>query len=322
MILVAAVVFVDSRWGPWRRATVTGLALDLGDKAHGDALHARLAAALGDPSVRLVYWAPATGGYVDVAGRPVDVPAADDPNRVLTVLARDGDRLGALIHDVSVAEDDALVADVMALASTALVNARLRAAVWTGLVEVEESRRRIIAAADDERRRLERELRDGAEQRLLKTHEFLAGAEHADLRELLARVLAELDDFARGVHPRTLTESGLAAALAELIGGVRLRVELDVLADRLRPEVEAAVYFVCSEAVANTLKHAEATTVLVRVWRDRDQLCVEVVDDGVGGADPRSGSGLQGLVDRVTALGGVFQVDTAAGTQVTCMLPI
>ncbi|HEY7594485.1 MAG TPA: ATP-binding protein [Actinophytocola sp.] len=151
----------------------------------------------------------------------------------------------------------------------------------------------------------------------------MAGAEHADLRELLARVLPELDGFARGVHPRTLTESGLAAALAELTGGLRLRVELDVMADRLRPEVEAAAYFVCSEAVANTLKHAEATLVLVRVRKDGDRVCVEVVDDGVGGADPLSGSGLQGLDDRVTAFGGVLRVDEAAtaGTRVICRLP-
>ncbi|HEY7595289.1 MAG TPA: ATP-binding protein [Actinophytocola sp.] len=324
MIFVAAVVFVDSRWGPWRRAAVTGLALDLGDMAQGGALQTRLAVALGDPSARLAYWVPGANGYVDVAGRPVEMPAVDDPNRALTVLARDGERLGALIHDVSVAGDAALVADVVALAGTALVNARLRAAVWRGLVEVEASRRRIIAAADDERRRLERELRDGAEQRLRKADEFLVGVEHADLRELLAMVLAELDGFARGVHPRTLTESGLAAALAELTGGLGLRVELDVMANRLRPEVEAAAYFVCSEAVANTLKHAEATSVLVRVRKDGDQVRVEVVDDGVGGADPRLGSGLQGLVDRVTALGGVLQVNaaTAAGTHVICRLPI
>lgn len=322
MILVAALVFVDSRWGPWRRATVTGLALDLGEMGPGGALETRLAAALGDPSARLVYWVPATGGYVDVAGRPADVPDAGDQDRVLTVLAHHGERLGALVHDVSVAEDDALVADVVALASTALVNARLRAAVRTGLVEVEASRRRIIEAADHERRRLEEELRDGAERRLLTAHEFLA--EHADLRALLAKSLAELDDFARGVHPRTLTESGLAPALAEVTGGARLRVELDVLAHRLRPDVEAAAYFVCSEAIANTVKHAEATSVLVRVHRDGDRVRVEVTDDGVGGADPRLGSGLQGLVDRVSALGGDLRVDAsvATGTRVVCTLPI
>jgi signal transduction histidine kinase len=323
MILVAAVVFVDSRWGPWRRAAVTDLALDLGDMTHGDELQARLAAALGDPSARLVYWVPSTDGYVDVAGRPAELPETGDPNRVFTVLAHDGGRLGALIHDASVAEDDALVADVVALASTALVNARLRAAVRAGLVEAEASRRRIIAAAADERRRLERELRGGAERRLRTAHEFLTDAEHADLRELLDRSLAELDGFARGVHPRTLTESGLGAALAELTDGVPLRVDLDVVAERLRPDVEAVAYFVCSEAVANTVKHAEATAVLVRVRKDGDRVRVEVADDGVGGADLRSGSGLQGLVDRVTALGGVLEVDTlaAAGTRVTCTLP-
>jgi hypothetical protein len=323
MVLVAALVFVDSRWGPWRRATVTGLAVDLGEMAHGDALQTRLVAALGDPSARLVYWVPATKGYVDVAGWPAEVPAADDPNQALTVLTHDGDRLGALIHDVSVAEDDALVADVVALASTALVNARLQAAVRTGLVEVEASRRRIVEAAGGERRRLERELRDGAERRLRRAREFLAGVENAGLHELLARSLAELDGFARGVHPRTLTESGLAVALAELTGGVPLRVELDVLADRLRPDVEAAVYFVCSEAIANTAKHAEATSVLVRVRRDGDRVRVEVADDGRGGADPTLGSGLQGLADRVAALGGVLRVDTptAAGTRVVGDLP-
>ena len=321
---VAALVFVDYRWGPWRGSTVTGLALDLGEIEHGGALQAKLAMALGDPSVQLVYWVAEAGGYVDIAGRSVDEPARDDPNRVLTVLEHNGTRLGALVHDASVADDDALAADIVSLARTALENARLQSELRMGLTEVEASRRRIVEAADAERRRLEHQLREGAEQRLLAAEELIdaSGAEHADLRELVARSLADLEAFARGVHPQALTRFGLGAALAELAEVTPLRVQLDVVDERFPPDVEAAAYFVCSEALANTTKHAGATTVRVLIATRGAGVVIEVVDDGVGGAQLDRGSGLRGLADRAAALGGELRVDTtAAGTRVFCTIP-
>ena len=125
------------------------------------------------------------------------------------------------------------------------------------------------------------------------------------------------------MHPQALTRSGLGAALAELAEVTPLRVELDVVAERFSPDVEAAAYFVCSEALANTTKHAGATTVRVRIATRGTRVVIEVVDDGVGGAQPDRGSGLLGLADRAAALGGELHVATAAaGTRVFCTIPI
>jgi signal transduction histidine kinase len=203
--------------------------------------------------------------------------------------------------------------------------------------DVTDSRARIVAAGDDERRRVERNLHDGAQQRLvtvaLHLHlirrrietdptEVPALTEAAQAELTLA--LEEIRELVQGLHPRVLSERGLVAALEALAARAVLPVELAELpAERLPPAVEAATYYVVSEALANAAKHSRASGVTVRVALEGTAAAVEVVDDGVGGADPQ-GSGLRGLSDRVAALGGVLAVSSepGSGTALRAELPL
>ncbi|MET0770846.1 MAG: sensor histidine kinase, partial [Solirubrobacteraceae bacterium] len=197
--------------------------------------------------------------------------------------------------------------------------------------ELAASRARIVAAGDVERRRLERNLHDGAQQRLVALSFSLRlartkldgdpAAAHALLGsagEELALALQELRELARGLHPALLTDRGLRAAVDALAARSPLPVELEALPDeRLPGPVEAAAYYLIAEALTNVAKYAQATTVRVRVAAGEDEVVVEVSDDGVGGADPEAGSGLRGLADRVEALGGSLAIVTAAGAGTT-----
>lgn len=313
-----------------RRTPLTGLVVELGDVAESAGIRDTLARTLGDPSLRLAYWVPSgpgEGRYADEAGLPVELTGA------VTVLEDRGRKIAAISHDPAVLDDPALVRTAAALASLALENARLQTEVQERIAELESSRRRIVTAVDEERRRLERRLHDGVERRLDRVAAIVgeAASRPAELAEIAA-CRAELRAFARGVHPRALAESGLAGALAELCQPrphVELSVEQGV---RPPPAVEACAYFVCSEALANAAKHAQASYVRVTVTRDlpaggRDGMggavLLEVADDGVGGADPALGSGLRGLADRVEALGGTLAVSSPprAGTRLTARIP-
>jgi signal transduction histidine kinase len=197
--------------------------------------------------------------------------------------------------------------------------------------ELRASRSRIVEAGDDERRRLERNLHDGAQQRLVSLSLALRLAQ-ARLRddpdgadqiltaagEELTHALAELRELARGIHPAVLTDRGLAAALEALAARAPLPVELTAdLDERLPGPVEAAAYYVVAEALTNVAKYAEASADEVSAQRHNGRVVVEVADDGVGGADPLLGSGLRGLADRVEALNGELEVESAAGTGTT-----
>jgi PAS domain S-box-containing protein len=202
--------------------------------------------------------------------------------------------------------------------------------------ELRSSRVRLVRAGDEARRRLERNLHDGAQQRLVSLSLALRLA-HARLRdspeeaerllagasEELAQALEELRELARGIHPAVLSERGLSAALEALAGRAPVPVGVSVPPDRLPPAVEAAAYYVISEALANVAKYAEASAVEIRVTRQNGRAVVEVADDGVGGADPTRGSGLSGLVDRVEALDGVLKVESepGAGTRIRAEIP-
>jgi signal transduction histidine kinase len=205
-------------------------------------------------------------------------------------------------------------------------------------VQVKESRVRIVAAADEERRRIERDVHDGAQQRLaalavqLRTAQRRLGSGAADpaVDSLLESAVAELQaaneelrELVRGVYPAILTEEGLAAALESLALRSPFPVELDVLEDRLPAQIEATAYFVACEALANVAKHAQATKSSVCVARRNGLLQVEIADDGSGGARAVDGSGLSGLADRVEALGGRLRVfsPAGAGTQVVAEIP-
>ena len=203
--------------------------------------------------------------------------------------------------------------------------------------ELAASRARIVQAADDARRRLERNLHDGAQQRLVslslalrlaqaKLDQDPPGAEGVlqSAREELSLALEELRELARGIHPAVLTERGLGAALETLAARAPLPVTVEAPAERLPEPVEAAAYYVVSEALANVAKYAQANEAAVRVLRDDGRLVVEVRDDGVGGAEAGSGSGLRGLADRVAALRGSLTVDSprGRGTAVRADIPL
>ena len=194
------------------------------------------------------------------------------------------------------------------------------------MAEVDASRRRLVEAADEQRRQLERELRDGAGRRLTAVAELLSagGAPLAELEVELDAARSALRALALGIHPVILTDQGLLAALHELRANSPLPVEIISPAQSWPEAVEAAAYFVCSEALANVSKYARATHVQIRITSNPRQLGVEIVDDGIGGADPARGSGLRGLADRVDALGGSLSIDSASGqgTRLTAELPL
>lgn len=298
-----------------------------------------LARALKDPSLELVFWLPESGYYVNPYGGRVTVPPAGGlgERRTVTVLDSGGQPVGALIHDEALLDDVDLVHAVGAAARLALENERLHAELRAQLEEVRASRARIVAATDEARRGIERDLHDGAQQRLLAVslairaaRSVAAGKAEPELDALLreateeSRVaLAELRELAGGIHPVLLTDAGLGPALEALVR--RASIPARLLAaptERLPATVEAAAYFVVSEGLANVAKHAHASQAAVRAECKADHLVIEVTDDGLGGADA-SGSGLRGLEDRVASLGGTLHVQSAHGhgTRIVAEIP-
>jgi signal transduction histidine kinase len=322
--LIAIGLAADLLWGRWAQGAVTGLVVDLGEPATGGMARDRLARALGDPTLVVGYWLAEQGRYVDEAVRPVALPAAG-AGRAVTPVEEDGRRVAVLIHDPAVLDDPALLSAARAVARLAVSNARLQAEVGARVGEVEASRRRIVAASDEQRSRLERDLREGAERRLAHVAELLSdcGEPLAEVRAGLDAARAELREFARGMHPATLTECGLGASVRELAERSPITVEVAVPATRFPPAVEAAAYFICAESLANVAKHAEASQVHIGITQENGRLRVVVADDGAGGADPSRGSGLRGLCDRVEALGGSLTVESppGGGTRVLAELP-
>jgi len=318
------------RWR-WERAEVADLVVELGEARPGT-LRDELARALGDPSVRVGYWLPESAGFVDAAGRSLAVPGPGS-GRSATVVERDGQPLAVLVHDPAVLGDPGLVEAVASAARLAAANARLQAEVRARLAEIAASRRRILVAGDEERGRLERRLSEGALRRLGELAHSLRLARQSaagqDTAERVARTESQLactqEDLgrlARGLHPRQLAGQGLDAALAALAGDFPLRVNLTVPVTQTSPAVEACVYFLCSEALANAAKHASASAVHIAVTPQVDGITVEVADDGAGGADP-GGRGIRGLADRVETLGGTLTVASAPGqgTRLTAVIP-
>jgi signal transduction histidine kinase len=215
-----------------------------------------------------------------------------------------------------------------------VANVRLQADVAARVREVAASRRRLVETGDDQRRRLRERLRGGAEQSLADVSSdlaALAAERRGDTAAIVAELVVELDAaradlarFAQGVHPRSLTEHGLHSALGELAAQAPVPVTLSVPSQRFPAPQEAAVFFVCSEGLANIAKYAEASGVRIDVVAGGSRLVARVVDDGRGGADPAHGSGLRGLADRVEALGGSLSVESVAGagTNLVAELPI
>ena len=325
VLLIAAGLVADLLWGAWTQATVTALVVDLGDPTAAGTLRDRLARTLGDPTLTVGYWLTEQDAYVDEAGRPLALPARDG-KRAVQLVKDAGRPLAALIHDPAVLDDPELLAGITAATRLAVGNARLQAEVRARVEQVKASRLRLVEAADEQRRQLEQELRQNAEQRLMDVTELLADDNPllAEANASLNAARAELREFARGIHPATLTDAGLTAALTELAARSPVPVKLTSAQQRWPTAVEAAAYFICSEALANIAKYAHATNVHIKITHTQTELRVEVTDDGVGGANPTAGSGLRGLADRAEALGGHLTIASPAehGTSVTAQLPL
>jgi signal transduction histidine kinase len=307
------------------RAGTSELVVALQRAPERQGLGALLAEALGDPSAELVYWLPGFERYVDGDGKPVALPAAGS-GRVATPIEHDGERVAALVHDAALAYEPGRLEIVCAAANVALERERLQAELESRVEELAGSRARLVEAGDAARRRLERDLHDGAQQRLVSLGIALrltedriredpdAAAELvAAARREVSASLQELRELARGIHPAVL-EQGLELALESLATRSPTRVSLSYeLDERLPPAVELAAYFVASEGLANVSKYACASRAAIRVYRADGLATIEISDDGIGGADAARGSGLRGLADRVEAVGGHLRVTSPAG---------
>ena len=286
-----------------------------------------LARALRDPSLEVVFWLPDRQEFTDVDGNPVPLPEESATRSVTTLDDDDGQPLAALVYDPALRDEPGLVEVAAAAARLALENARLHAEVQAQLATVKESRARIVAAEDEQRRRIERDLHDGAQQRLVALALEVRRAQRelgSDLDPALDQLLTatadevqlavqELRDLAAGIHPPVLTQGGLAVALDALAQRAPLPVTVDADVERLPAEIEGAGYFVAAEALANVAKHAHASQASISASLVNGSLVIDVADDGAGGAAVNGGTGLRGLVDRVEARGGRLSIESPVG---------
>jgi signal transduction histidine kinase len=256
--------------------------------------------------------------------------------RATTLIDRKGEHVAVLLHDPSLRDEPELLSGATAAAGIAIENGRLQAELRARLEELRGSRARVIDAGQKERQRLERNLHDGAQQRLIALSLELSLLEQRleadpdairrldEARREIALSLEELRDVARGIHPAVLSGHGLQVALESIAARASIPVRLTVeLKGRLHERLEVVAYYVVSESLANIAKHAHATGATVDVGREDGQMVVEVVDDGIGGADTERGSGLRGLADRVEALGGRLRIWTprGGGTRLRAEIP-
>jgi signal transduction histidine kinase len=298
------------------RTAVARLASELGEAPPPGRLRDALAVVVGDPVLEVAYWLPGPQRFVDGRGHRTEAPVPGR-GRAVTPIVRDGRPVAIVVHDAALLEGPAFEREIGSAARLAVENERLQAEVLAQLEDLRASRARIVETGDAERRRLERDLHDGAQQRLLALSYDLrvarAAAEAAGDREhatLLASggdeaqaALGELRELAHGIYPAILAEAGLAPALATLVDGAPLPVELDEApSERYSAPVETAAYLTVTEAIADAVGR-EATFVSVDVVREDAELVVQVRDDGAAGT-----STLLHIADRVGALGGSLEV--------------
>jgi signal transduction histidine kinase len=320
-----------------RGGAVGELVATIGRSVPATELRDALSRALNDPSLELAYWLGEDDGYVDARGRPVEVPTSG-ARRAVSDVQLNGRRVATLVHDPLLLDEPELVDAVGAAAALALEKERLDAELRAKVEALRESRSRLLAVGLAERRRLERNLHDGAQQRLvslaldLRLARSAIDDDDADrARDLLdgaggelERALEELRELARGIHPAVLTDRGIDSAVEALAGRTPLPVEIDrKLGERVAEPVELAAYFVVSEALTNVVKYASASRATIRLERENGHVLVEVADDGIGGADAAMGTGLRGLADRISVLGGKLEVASppGRGTKVIAKLP-
>ena len=328
LLATALGLFADLLRGGWGRAAVPGLVIHLG-AGGADTLAHRLARAVGDPSLDIAYALDDGVTFVDESGRPVVLPSSHSSRAVTRF--DEGDRpVAAVTHDPAALRDPQLRAGAGAALRIAVANVRLQSDVRRRVREVQRSRRRLLDASDEQRRRVAAELDAGVIGHLDDAARMIALARDGDedveaceLERRLAAATAQLRGLTLGLRPAGLEELGLGHALRQLVAHAPLDVALTVSEQRFPDELEATAWFVCSEALANVIKHAEATRVEIRIAAAGNWLMVEVDDDGRGGADPACGSGLRGLTARVESVGGALAVGDGAegGTRLVAQLP-
>ena len=324
VILLAAGLAMDAVMTVAHRRSVTRIVASLGAAPAPGSLESALARALGDPELRVAYWLPGVQRYVDAQGRPVAEPAAA-PGRLVTVLMQQDRRVAMVSHAAALPE---LEREFGAAIRLGLENERLQAEILFQLSEVRASRARIVQAGDAERRRLERNLHDGAQQRIvalsydIRLAHASAEADADDrtrllLEQALADVqagLGELRELAHGIYPAILTEAGLGPALATFADSASIPVELDDAVQRRYPEmIETAAYLMVAEAIEDAAGRGAGYAAVTITHRD-GRLTVTVEDDG----QCRSAS-MTEIADRVGALGGILTVEpTWMGVEIPC----
>jgi signal transduction histidine kinase len=331
LVPVMALAFLAAalRWRLFAAGALERLAAGLGTIGRPGELRTALAAAFDDPTLRLAYPdATEPGAWVTGEGRRTSLPEPDSDQSV--ILVSNGRPLAAIVHDAALRDEPQLKQAVAEYASMALENERLSSELKASLHEVRESRARIIAAADGERRRIERDLHDGAQQRLVALGIRLRIAEEAvgedperdrerlhALGDELTKALEETRTLARGIYPQLLADRGLTEALksAAREGPIDVMVTHDGIR-RYSGEVESAIYFFCLEALQNALKHADGATAVTIALADQDCLLTAEVRDNGAGFDPKRtepGAGLTNMKDRLGAVGGTLTVIAAPG---------
>jgi signal transduction histidine kinase len=291
---------------------------------------------LDDPDLELFWWDWERECDVDVHGEPSVVE--DGPGRTVTRLEYGSRKIGAIVHDTRLLDAPSFLDTFIPTMRIAMERDRLHRDLVEKLAQLKASRLRMAEAAEEERRRLQRNLHDGAQQRLVVmlielrrleqlTRDDEIGPAVRRVREEAEAAIDDLRDLARGLHPPLLAQRGLLAAVRSGAARSSIPVELDLsLETRLAPTLEAAAYYVCAEAVTNVVKHAQASKVALRIAETGGRLVVEVRDDGVGGAtdDDPERTGLRGLRDRVEALDGRLELESepGVGTTIRAAFPI
>ncbi|SDS94669.1 sensor histidine kinase [Microterricola viridarii] len=297
------------------------------------AIAVALARTLGDPSIEVWFWVPGHDAYVDVQG--VEVTADVDAGRGLEVVELDGRRIGAISYDNALMVEPELARTAGRVVAIALDRERLTAELRSSRRDLQLSRERLVEVADAERRRIAQDLHDGLQVQLvllaLEAQQLGNGGgasmeERATaLRKGIDAAATELRDLVHSVMPAALVQRGLSAAAEDLVDRMPIPtvLELDVADGDCPPVVESIAYFVVAEALANAVKYSQARSITVRLHRQADDLHIEVLDDGIGGARPSAGAGLRGMAERIDVLGGSLAVasEPGRGTRIKVEVP-
>jgi signal transduction histidine kinase len=330
--LVPAAFFVCVMRRRFARTRIVDLLLHLRGPTRASSVTSALRAVFEDPELEVVS-CPAVAGTA--AGQAGPLPRAHRNGRlVLPITSSSGRQLAVILADPSLSPHDDLVRAAVAASSFALENEQLESALRAQLREVQDSRLRIIEAGMTERRRLERDLHDGTQQRLLALKIMLAAAESdvtdADAQAVIARVrselgqvLDELRDLAHGIHPAVLSQLGLDQAIRSMAERYTIPIEVSLPPGKFGEAAELTAYFLIAESITNAIKHARASRITIRGERCGSTLRIEVSDDGQGGAQISAGTGIRGAIDRVRGVGGDLELDSPAGhgTRLKAQIP-